>query len=119
MSSFLSCARCIINPALSMNFKQRAKCFHVRGWRRRNGRKRRRRWWGGLVEKLLLSSLASFDKKGFGLWPVWKQSATKFKGNTLTSGNQEAGVAHFLFDSRGCCCLAEALTPSASCSDWL
>lgn len=74
---------------------------------------------GGLVEKLLLSSLASFDKKGFGLWPVWKQSAIKFKGNTLTSGNQEAGVAHFLFDSRGCCCLAEALTPSASCSDWL
>lgn len=29
MSSFLSSSLCIINPMLSMNFKQRAKCFHV------------------------------------------------------------------------------------------
>lgn len=57
MSSFLSCARCIINPALSMNFKQQTKCFHVRGRRR----SRRRRW--RLGEEPLLSFGATFDER--------------------------------------------------------
>lgn len=85
MSSFLSCARCIINPALSMNFKQRTKCFHVRGRRRRrrrkgSGNRSRKR---GRIERVLI--------RCFGLWPVWEATNSKEMCH-----NQEAGVAHFL-----------------------